>query len=169
MNGLIKKEKSNRAFRIKVFIPLILISIISISLYLSFLQTNIQEQRQDLLESKHAIFSAELSSYEIDQYSDAIDSFNKVLQEPNNVTAQFWKGSSLNGAGMYSNAHESFTQILQNKPNYTDALYGDGLSLYNLERYNEAIDQFDRFLAVEPSNTDALLYKGIFPSKFRQI
>ena len=66
MNGLIKKEKSNRAFRIKVFVPLILISIISISLYLSFLQTNIQEQRQDLLESKHAIFSAELSSYEID-------------------------------------------------------------------------------------------------------
>jgi tetratricopeptide (TPR) repeat protein len=70
---------------------------------------------------------------------------------------------------MYSKAHESFTPIIQNKPNYTDALYGDGLSLYNLERYNEAIDQFDIFLAVEPSNTDTLLYKGIFPSKFRQI
>ena len=108
------------------------------------------------------LFSTAFSSYKIRQYSDAVDSFNKVLQiEPNNVTAQFLKGSSLYKEGKYQDAVDSFNKVIEIKPNNTNALLYNGLSLYNLERYNDAIAQFNRLLAVESSNTDALLYKGI--------
>ena len=108
------------------------------------------------------LFSTALSSYKISQYSDAVDSFNKVLQiEPNNVTAQFLKGSSLYKEGKYPDAVDSFNKVIEIKPNNTNALLYNGKSLFNLERYNDAIAQFNRLLAVESSNTDALLYKGI--------
>jgi tetratricopeptide (TPR) repeat protein len=157
-----KKQKSKIAFQIKIFVPIILISIIGIFIYFLALQTNIQEQREEILGSKNALFSGGLSSYKIGQYSDAVDFFNQVLQiEPNNVTAQFLKGSSLYEAGNYIYAHESFKQVLQIDLNNTNVLYYNGLSLYNLERYNEAIAAFNRVLAIEPTNKDTLLYKGL--------
>ena len=108
------------------------------------------------------LFGEALASYKIRQYSDAVDSFNKVLQiEPNNTTAQFLKGSSLYEVGNYNNALEPLKQLIQLDPNNSKALYYNGLSLYNLERYNEAIIQFNRVLALEPQNTNALLYKGL--------
>jgi len=107
------------------------------------------------------LFSTAFSFYKMGQYSDAVDSFNKVLQiEANNVTAQFLKGSSLYKEGKYQDAVDSFNKVIEIKPNNTDAMLYNGKSLFNLERYNDAIAQLNKLLAVESSNTDALLYKG---------
>ena len=108
------------------------------------------------------LFSSALSSYKIGEYSDAVSSFDKVLQiEPNNVTALFLKGSSLFKDAKYPDAVSSFDKVININANNTDALLYKGLSLYNLEKYNDAIAEFNRIRAVEPTNTDALLYKGL--------
>ena len=110
----------------------------------------------------NTLFAAALSSYNMRQYSDAVDSFNKVLQiEPNNVTAQFLKGSSLYEEAKYSDAVDSFNKVLQIEPNNVTAQFLKGLSLYNAENYNNAHESFKQLIQLDPNNTKALYYDGL--------
>jgi cytochrome c-type biogenesis protein CcmH/NrfG len=108
------------------------------------------------------LFLSALSSYKIGQYSDAVDSLNKVLQiEPNNVTVQFLKGSSLYEQEKYSDAVDSLNKVLQIEPNNVTAQYLKGSSLYKEAKYSDAVNSFDTVINIDTNNTDALLYKGL--------
>jgi tetratricopeptide (TPR) repeat protein len=108
------------------------------------------------------LFSSALESYKISQYSNAIDSLNKVLQiEPNNVTAQFLKGSSLYEVKNYSDAANSFTKVLQIEPNNVTAQFLKGSSLYEGGNYNNAHESFQQLIQLDPNNTKALYYNGL--------
>jgi tetratricopeptide (TPR) repeat protein len=107
------------------------------------------------------LFSTAFSFYKMAQYSDAVDSFNKVLQiEPNNVTAQFLKGSSLYKEGKYQDAVDSFNKVLQIEPNNVTAQFLKGSSLYKEGKYQDAVDSFNKVIEIKPNNTNALLYNG---------
>ena len=107
------------------------------------------------------LFSTAFSSYKIGQYSDAVDSFNQVLQiKPNNVTAHFLKGSSLYKEGKYQDAVDSFNKVLQIEPNNVTAHFLKGSSLYKEEKYQDAVDSFNQVIEIKPNNTNALLYNG---------
>ncbi len=108
------------------------------------------------------LFSSALSYYQLHQYPDAVDSFNKVLQiEPNNVTAQFLKGSSLFHEGNYSDAVDSFNKVLQIEPNNVTAQYFKSLSQYEAANYSNAHESFNKILQIQSNNTDALYYDGL--------
>jgi tetratricopeptide (TPR) repeat protein len=108
------------------------------------------------------LFSSGLSNYNIRQYSEAVSSFDKVLQiEPNNVTAQYLKGSSLYNQGNYSEAVSSFDKVLQIEPNNVTAQYLKGFSQYKQEDYSDAHQSFQQILQINANNTDALNYDGL--------
>ena len=108
------------------------------------------------------LFFSALSSYEMRQYSDAVDSLNKVLQiEPNNVTAQFLKGSSLYNEGNYDDAVDSLNKVLQIEPNNVTAQFLKGSSLYNEGNYDDAHESFKQLIQIDPNYTDALYNNGL--------
>jgi tetratricopeptide (TPR) repeat protein len=110
----------------------------------------------------NSLFGEALASYKTRQYSDAVDSFNKVLQiEPNNVTAQFLKGSALYEEAKYSDAVDSFNKVLQIEPNNVTAQFLKGSALYNLENYNNAHESFKQLIQLDPNNTKTLYYDGL--------
>ena len=155
-------KRSKKALSITV-ISIVIVTAIAIGIGIGYkpsppIPTNKPNEPMDI----NALFNRAVSSYKTGQYSNAIDSFNKVLQmEPNNVTAIFLKGSSLYKNGNYQDAIDSFNKVLQNNTNNSDAMLYKGLSLYNLKLYDEAILQFNTILAENPTNIDAMLYKGL--------
>ena len=170
-----RRLKSKRSFRIKVFVPIIIISIISISLYLFTLQTNIQEElKQQRLEIKQQQQIIDLDKSLIEnlrnginyygkkQYSQALLEFDKILSIDSNYTdALFYKGLVLDDLGKFDNALEYYDKVLVNEPKNINALYNKGLILYNQKKYDEALQYFDKVLAIEPTDVDALNGKGI--------
>jgi tetratricopeptide (TPR) repeat protein len=163
LHSIFSNKRKSKRISITITISIIAITAVVIGMPLILQQQPYTSLTDNQVASDvDVLFDAALSSYKLGQYSEAVDSLNKVLQiDPNNVTAQFLKGSSLYNAENYNNAHESFKQLIQLDPNNTEALYYDGLSLYNLERYSDAISEFNRILASEPSNINTLLYKGL--------
>jgi tetratricopeptide (TPR) repeat protein len=162
-----KQQKSKRSFRIKLFLPIILISIIGISSLLLMYQTNIVQQNQEiqgLVQQKNVAqnFLKGLSLYQEGKYSEAVDSFNQVLQiEPNYTKAHFLKGSSLYQEGKYSEAVDSFNQVLQIEPNYVKTQFREASSLYKAGNYNNAHESFKQLLQIDSNNTDVLYYDGL--------
>lgn len=117
-----KKQKSEKKFRIKVLVPIIIISIISISLYFLYLQTNIQEQRQELLQSTDTLLSGGIALYNLERYNEAIAQFNRVLAvEPTNIDAIYYKGLSLYNLERYIEAIAYYDRILEIDPNNISA------------------------------------------------
>ena len=117
-----KKQKSEKKFRIKVLVPIIIISIISISLYFLYLQTNIQEQRQELLQSTDTLLSVGIALYNLERYNEAIAQFNRVLAvEPTNIDAIYYKGLSLYNLERYIEAIAYYDRILEIDPNNISA------------------------------------------------
>jgi tetratricopeptide (TPR) repeat protein len=160
-----KQNKSKRTFRIKIFVPIMIISIISISLYFSILQTNqtniIEEQRQKI-EQQQAIIESDKSVIELltngiayfrqHQYDNAIIEFDKVLStNPNYIKALLYKGLSLNASGNYSEALEQSGKILSIDPSNVYAINVKANIFYVQQKYDEAIAYYDKVLAIDPT------------------
>lgn len=92
--------------------------------------------------------------YEQNQWSEAIQLFNKSLSEPRDamITARatFWKAETDYQLEKYSEALIGFKQYIQlpgakNTPEYTDRDYNLGYTEYQLDNYSQAITHFTDF------------------------
>jgi cytochrome c-type biogenesis protein CcmH/NrfG len=149
--------------RTKRIISMTAISIIAISAFVIGIKSFLpQPQPIPYMPDVNILFSEGLSSYNVGQYSTAVDSFDKVLQiEPNNVTAQFWKGSSLYKQEKYFDAVDSFDKVLQIEPNNVTSLYFKSISQYEARNYSNAHESFNKLIQIQSNNIGALYYDGL--------
>ena len=70
------------------------------------------------------------------QFKKAVSKFNKAISlEPENIVAQFHKGTTLYKMGNFQNAIICFEHVLSIDPKNLDALYNKGLALEKIGKY----------------------------------
>ncbi|MEM6253421.1 MAG: tetratricopeptide repeat protein [Cyanobacteria bacterium P01_D01_bin.156] len=96
-----------------------------------------------------------------ERYKEAFESFDAALAtKPDDHTALYNKGLSLNNLGYYEAAIASYDAALAIKPNDYIALNNKGNSLSHLGRYEAAIASYDAALAIKPDDYVVLNNKG---------
>ena len=93
---------------------------------------------------------------ENEDYTNAIDSFNKVLEiNPKNQRAYNYKGDAFFRMGRYDEAITCYDKALEINPRYLDVLKDKGLALERLGRNNEAMECYNEALRIRPDYHDA--------------
>jgi tetratricopeptide (TPR) repeat protein len=83
--------------------------------------------------------------YELEQYEDAIKSYEKLLTlAPRHTTANFNLGICYEKLGRWNEATEAFQKTLEADPNRNEAQLGLGICLLHQEKPEPAIVCFDR-------------------------
>jgi len=84
------------------------------------------------------------------QFKKAVSKFNKAISlDPENIVAQFHKGTTLYKMENFQNAIICFDHVLSTDPKNLDALYNKGLALEKIEKYKEAISSFKKYLCLK--------------------
>lgn len=96
-----------------------------------------------------------------DNFNEAIQCYNQVISDPNNLTALSNKGKSLVQLGKNDQALKLFQLVLDIDNNFMFALNGMAMACINLRHYSEAIKWLERALTVDPSYVDALNNMGL--------
>jgi tetratricopeptide (TPR) repeat protein len=107
------------------------------------------------------------------KYKEALECYDKAIaiEQPINVFALSYKGSTLEKIGELENALDCYNEAINIKPNNAMAYYGKGSVLNKLEKYEMALECIDK--ALELSNyqyvdariDDARIEKGLVLSK----
>ena len=170
-----KKIKSKRTSRIKVILPVLIISIIGISLYLSSLQSNYQneleqqklelKQEQKLVQTDKALLEQltnGIKYYGIGNYKQANLEFTKALSiNPNSTDALYYKGLTLQQLSQDADSELYYKKLRAIDPNYLDTLGNTSTILADLDSQDqEAITWYDKTLVEDPNNVNALTSKG---------
>jgi tetratricopeptide (TPR) repeat protein len=172
-----KKQKSKRAFRIKVFVPIILISIISISLAVLAIQEGFEQERQEIKQDRQTITQQQedinqltrgINLYGQGRYEEASAVFDKVLSiNPNYTEALYYKGLTLEelsksdkDLSKLDQALQYYDKALEIDPTHSSALFQKAYVLDNQKKYAEAIDYWDKTLAIDPTDVHVLNNKG---------
>lgn len=111
---------------------------------------------------KHAWYNKGISSYILEQYEEAIESFEKALDiDSNDKEAWFYRGISLFKIEEYEIAINSFDKTLEIDSNDKQAWFYKGISLNTVEKYQEAVKSFDRVIEINPNDKDAWNKKAV--------
>jgi tetratricopeptide (TPR) repeat protein len=94
-------------------------------------------------------------------YKNAIKDYDKIIRDPNFVTAIYNKGLVLDKMGNYAGALKLYKQALDLRPRYFDAMFTMGYTFNNLENYEEAINWYDKALKIDPKDFNTLYNKGV--------
>jgi tetratricopeptide (TPR) repeat protein len=162
-----EQYKSKRSFRIKVLLPIAVITIIGISIFAS--NTYTQQQQQISQQQRHISQQQNLISQLLNTSESlftknpvaAIKTLNKVLTiDPNNEIALQAKGAALTNLRNYTQAMPYIDKALAIDPNNSAALNSKGNALAGFHNYTQAIQYYDRALTIDPNYKDALFSKG---------
>ena len=100
--------------------------------------------------------------FELEQYEDAIKSYEKLLTlAPRHTTANFNLGICYEKLGRWNEATEAFQKALDADPNRNEAQLGLGICLLHQEKPEPAIVCFDKVLARTPAHETALFGKAV--------
>ena len=96
-------------------------------------------------------FYERMNFQDIGQYSQAVDSFQKVIDcHPYFIPAWVYKGIALEQLGDYEAAISCYESAMKIYPEVADLWYNKGATLCNLHRYEEALVCFDKVLEIDP-------------------
>ena len=93
-------------------------------------------------------------------YGEAIRQYEKVIDDPNYITALFNKGMALLNLRKYKQAIEWYNKALAIDSEDVSALRQKGWALYKLGKNKQAIEWYNKALAIDPNNVIALDSKG---------
>ena len=106
--------------------------------------------------SNEELLSEGLSLIKKDNYEQALQTFDKVLQtDENNLTALNNKARVLYIQQRHSEALELLDKSIKNKADSAEAWYLKGLITFELGNKPEAVEAFNKVLVIEPDNKAA--------------
>src|SRR5690242_16204294 len=100
--------------------------------------------------------------FELEQYADAIKSYEKLLSvAPRHTTANFNMGICYEKQGRWNEATEAFQKAIATDPQRVEAQLGLGICLLHQEKPEPAIACFDKVLARTPDHETSLFGKAV--------
>ncbi len=116
----------------------------------------------EIVEPKSALYQEGVSQLMVGKYDEAIDCFNKVLEElPNNADTLYQKSIALSRLDRNNEALEGYDKVLEIKPKHVDALYHKGIALSIKGKHSDAISYYDMVLENNQSHIDSIINKGL--------
>jgi len=120
------------------------------------------EVEAEMVEPESTLYQEGVSQLMVGKYNEAIDCFNKVLDEvPNHVDTLYQKSIALSRLSRYNEALDGYDKVLKIKPKHIDALYRKGIVLSIKGKHSEAISHYDMVLENDQSHIDSLINKGL--------
>ena len=120
------------------------------------------EVEAEVVEPKSALYQEGISQLMVGKYDEAIDCFNKVLEElPNNADTLYQRSIALSRLDRHNEALEGYDKVLKIKPKHVDALYNKGIVLSIKGKHSEAISHYDLVLENDQSHIDSIINKGL--------
>jgi tetratricopeptide (TPR) repeat protein len=102
-----------------------------------------------------ALFDEGLTSFNADEYDEAIKKFTDVLTEnPDHPDAQYYIALCWANKGKSGKAISEFTKAIEKDPNDTDALIGRGEVWQSKGKFKRALTDFKKALSMDTDNPD---------------
>ena len=91
--------------------------------------------------------------YRLQKYAAAIDALNVALKlEPNDFSANYWRGLSSLRAGRFEEASRSLGKAVELRPSDFNANFWRGMSLVRAHKFLEAIPSFEKARGIKPQD-----------------
>ena len=98
---------------------------------------------------------------ESEDYSSAIEYYDKIINNPNLVSAWNNKGLSFYHLKRYDEARECFDKALEIDSSFLHAWNNKGNALFHLNEYEKAINCYQKVIEIDPNYADAWYNKGL--------
>ena len=102
-----------------------------------------------------------LARAKLEQYSDAVADYSKVIELHPDADVYLRRGSGYAILGQYADAITDYSKAIELDPDNASAYYLRGITKATLKQHSGAIIDFDRAIELDPDNASAYYERGI--------